>query len=120
MTPAEAVYAAVRKVPAGSVVSYGQVAEMVEGVSVSARVVGQLMAFCPEDVPWQRVVAVDGDLPIGKRDPQLRIVQRRLLEQEGVGFLPDGRVDMERFRWWPEELGGLFGEPPDDERPRNQ
>lgn len=115
MTPAEAVYTAVRKVPTGSVVSYGQVAELVEGVSVSARVVGQLMAFCPEDVPWQRVVAVNGDLPIGKRDPKLQALQRGLLEQEGVGFLPDGRVDMERFRWWPDGLGGLFGDAPDDQ-----
>jgi methylated-DNA-protein-cysteine methyltransferase-like protein len=25
--------------------------------------------------------------------------QRRLLEAEGVGFLPDGRVDMHRHGW---------------------
>ena len=40
--PAEAVYAFVRTVPRGKVVTYGQVADMVEGVSLTARQVGQM------------------------------------------------------------------------------
>jgi methylated-DNA-protein-cysteine methyltransferase related protein len=102
-TPDEAVFRFVRTIPAGRVVSYGQVAEMVEEVSVSARQVGGIMAFCAEDVPWHRVVGADGRLLIAKRDPSLGALQRKLLEREGVAFLDDGRVDMARFQWGGED-----------------
>lgn len=108
MDPAEAVYEFVRTVPAGKVVTYGQVAEMVEGMALTAREVGQIMQICPPDVPWQRVVGAGGHLPIGKRSPILKVRQRELLEREGVTFLPNGCVDMAQFQWQPEELGSLF------------
>lgn len=109
--PAEVVYAFVRTVPVGRVVTYGQVAEMVEGVSLTPREVGQIMNVCPPDVPWQRVVGAGGHLPIGKRSPVLKIEQRRLLEAEGVAFLPNGCVDMAGHQWAgpaSAALGGLF------------
>jgi methylated-DNA-protein-cysteine methyltransferase-like protein len=108
MDPAEAVYAFVRTIPAGKVVTYGQVAEMVEGVALTARQAGQIMNASPPDVPWQRVVGAGGHLPIGKRSPSLKNRQRELLENEGVAFLPNGCVDMARHQWMAEELGGLF------------
>jgi methylated-DNA-protein-cysteine methyltransferase-like protein len=109
--PAEAVYAFVRTIPPGSVVTYGQVAALVAEVALTARQVGQIMNASPPDVPWQRVVGSGGHLPIGKRSPHLKIRQRQLLEAEGVAFLPDDCVDMGRFQWQPEGeegLGGLF------------
>jgi methylated-DNA-protein-cysteine methyltransferase related protein len=109
MEAALAVYGFVKTVPAGSVVSYGQVADMCDA-PVTARIVGQLMASCPDDVPWQRVVGADGRLPIARRGAEPAAMQRRLLEREGIGFLPDGRVDMNRYRWMPEEPGGLFAD----------
>src|SRR5947207_3378395 len=88
-TPAwwEAVYKVVRSVPAGSVVTYGQAADAVEGFAVTARQAGTALRFAPKDVPWQRVVGAGGRLPIAKRSPELKLLQRRLLEQEGVTFL---------------------------------
>ena len=59
--PAEAVYAFVRTVPSGRVVTYGQVAEMVEGVALNPRQVGMIMFSAPEGVPWQRVVGAGGE-----------------------------------------------------------
>ncbi|HZO91372.1 MAG TPA: MGMT family protein [Chthonomonadaceae bacterium] len=112
----EAVYAFVRSVPPGKVVTYGQVAGMVEGVSLTARQVGAAMHVAPKDVPWQRVVGAGGALPIAKRNPDLKKLQRRLLEQEGVRFLPgeEDRVDMARCQWRPQgqetEQGSLFAE----------
>ena len=97
--PAEAVYNFVRTVPRGKVVTYGQVAGMVEGVSLTARQVGQAMNSAPEGVPWQRVVGAGGHLPIGKRSPVLKSEQQRLLEGEGVAFRKDHCVDMNTAQW---------------------
>ena len=36
--------------------------------------------------------------------------QRELLEQEGVGFLPDGRADMKGFLWHPDTVSALQGQ----------
>ena len=108
MDPSEAVFTVVRRIPAGRVATYGQVADMVDGVAVSAREVGGIMTQCPQDVPWQRVVGAGGHLPIGKRSPSLKIEQRQLLEREGVEFLPNECVDMARFQLRIDESPGLF------------
>ena len=68
-----------------------------------------MMTVCPPDVPWQRVVGAGGHLPVGKRSPTLMIRQRELLENEGVEFLPNDRVDMFRFQLGEEvSQSGLF------------
>ena len=65
------------------------------GKNTFMREVGRAMRFCPPELPWQRVVKQDGSIAAGG-DPELR---RRMLEDEGVTFLPDGRVDMAACRW---------------------
>jgi methylated-DNA-protein-cysteine methyltransferase-like protein len=106
------VYAFVRSIPSGKVVTYGQVAGTLEDVSLTARQVGAAMRAAPPDVPWQRVVGAGGSLPIAKLSPELKSRQRELLEQEGVVFLPGGneRVDMRKSQWMPplEEQSRLF------------
>ncbi|GBC93428.1 DNA base-flipping protein [bacterium HR15] len=94
---AEQVYALVRRVPAGRVVSYGQIAEQVP--PITARQVGRWMAFAPDDVPWWRVVGADGTLCIARRDPMLAQLQRAYLESEGVPFDDTGRVCMAQCQW---------------------
>lgn len=95
----DSVYEVVRQIPAGRVASYGQVARMV-GRPRNARFVGYALHVNPEPgvIPCHRVVFKDGSLApafaFGGIDEQ-----RRLLEAEGVGFLPDGRVDMRRHGW---------------------
>jgi methylated-DNA-protein-cysteine methyltransferase-like protein len=92
------VYALVRRIPAGHVMTYGQIATLIEN-RLSARAVGWAMHGCPEDVPWQRVVNASGgcstdrlpDLPAG--------LQRALLEAEGVKFRANGTLDLERYRY---------------------
>jgi predicted DCC family thiol-disulfide oxidoreductase YuxK/alkylated DNA nucleotide flippase Atl1 len=80
------IYAFVKTIPAGKVLSYGEVGQE---VGATARQVGSAMRFVPEGVPWQRVVGSDGRLPIVKRDPELYQRQRELLESEGVVFTRD-------------------------------
>ena len=105
----EEVFDVVRKIPHGMVLSYGQVADMLSGGALSARMVGQIMAQAPGGVPWHRVVAQDGTLVIAKRDPAMAARQRRLLEAEGVTFDQIGRVNMERHCWYTAAgMGSLF------------
>lgn len=92
----------VKQIPAGRVMSYGQVGDYL-APPLSARIVGRIMHHAPDGVPWWRVVGKDGDLLIVKRDPQLATLQRRLLAQEGVAFGEDGRVNMDICRWQPDE-----------------
>ncbi|GIV08814.1 MAG: methylated-DNA--protein-cysteine methyltransferase [Fimbriimonadales bacterium] len=90
---ADGVYALVRAIPRGKVVSYGQIAVCCS--PLTARQVGRIMASALEDdIPWWRVVGSDGSLRIYKRDPMLAQLQRTYLQGEGVQFTSDGRVQM--------------------------
>lgn len=93
---AAAVYGLVRRVPAGRVVTYGQVAALL-GVRGAARAVGAAMRRCGAGVPWHRVVNASGG--ISWRQPVDGMLTQRLrLEQEGV-VLRRGRVSLSRHRW---------------------
>lgn len=92
-------YAWVSRVPAGRVVTYGQVAACL-GFPRNARAVGSAMALCIDGgVPWQRVINARGAISV---PGEHAATQRRLLEREGVAFEPNGCVDLERFGWDPE------------------
>lgn len=92
------VYALVRRVPPGRVVTYGLVARLL-GEPRKAREVGWALHACPDDVPAHRVInrlgAISGS---AAGTPSLR---RRELEDEGVRFGPDGRCELERYLWLP-------------------
>ncbi len=94
---AERVYGIVRAVPAGFVVTYGQVAALA-GFPRRARHVGQALGKCPADVPWQRVVGAGGSVRVQPAERQLE-----LLRAEGVVMLST-RVDLRRFQWRPGPL----------------
>lgn len=91
------VYALLATVPAGRVVSYGELARGL-GMSRGARVVGWAMRTCPEGFPWHRVVNARGEISqrgIGEGEA----LQRALLEDEGIVFRLDGRIDMQTYGW---------------------
>ena len=90
----EQVYDVVARIPYGKAVSYGEIARLL-GRPRAAREVGRAMRFCPDRLPWQRVVMADGSVTGG----DYAEIRKALLESEGVRFLPDGRVDMESCRW---------------------
>jgi methylated-DNA-protein-cysteine methyltransferase-like protein len=91
-----AVHVLVRRVPAGRVVTYGQVAALLAAPR-SARAVGQAMRRCPAGVPWHRVVNHRGGISL-RGGGEGMLTQRILLEGEGVRFVR-GRVDLRRHRW---------------------
>lgn len=79
---------------------YGHVAGAL-GNPGAARQVGYAMAAlaADTDVPWQRVVHSVGTLAL-KGDPVRALIQRNLLEAEGVAFVGDA-IPMGRFGWVP-------------------
>ena len=88
------VYEIVGRIPIGTVATYGQIARML-GNPRGARVVGWAMRNCPEGLPWQRVVMADGSVTGGMYSE----IRRALLEEEGIPFLIDGRVDIAACKW---------------------
>lgn len=94
------VYDVVQQVPRGRVTTYGQVAYLL-GEPRKARFVGFALHASPgmaDGVPCHRVVFKDGSLCPGFVFGGAG-AQREMLADEGVTFLPDGRVDMGACSW---------------------
>lgn len=98
------VYELVATVPAGRVITYGEVARLL-GRRSGARAVGWALRQCPADVPWYRVVNVQGRLSVAARYPDGRLMQQALLEEEGVIFDAEGRLNLQEHLWEPPEVG---------------
>lgn len=94
------IYDIVRRIPRGSVTTYGQIALLLGNPRMS-RVVGYALHVNPEPgiIPCHRVVNRFGGLStafaFGGENQQ-----RILLEGEGVTFLEDGHVDMKKHMWY--------------------
>lgn len=94
----ELVYAMVRRIPAGRVAAYGQVARWI-GWPRGARTVGWALRALNDknaDVPWPRVVNATGRLSLRQEGSQ---IQRAILEAEGIVFDEQGRIDMQTYAW---------------------
>lgn len=91
------VYALIRQVPPGCVTTYGRIGRR---AGCTARTVGfALAALAPgSDVPWQRVVNRAGRISL-RRSGEGDLLQRDLLEAEGVCFDRGQRIDLERYGW---------------------
>lgn len=90
------VYAVVRRVPRGRVVTYGQIARAL-GMPHGARTVGWAMRACEGDVPWHRVVNARGEISV--RPTAGFHEQRARLQAEGVRFDRLGKIDLDRYGW---------------------
>ncbi len=96
------IYNAVRKIPAGRVATYGQIAALI-GTPRAAQVVGwALRALKPNTkVPWQRVINKDGMISIENMHAPKEL-QVQLLRQEGIEVIQrDGNffVDLKKYLW---------------------
>lgn len=96
----EKVYAFLRTIPKGKVATYGQIAVHLGNKNLS-RVVGNILHHNPDpgSFPCHRVVnskgQVSANFAFGGAE-----AQRRLLEQEGIEFEEDGRIDLKKFGIW--------------------
>jgi methylated-DNA-protein-cysteine methyltransferase-like protein len=95
----EQIYELVRQIPPGKVSTYGRVAQILG--TCSAQMVGFALAALPEgtDVPWQRVIN-----RFGKISPHGHgfgtVIQKTLLEEEGIRFDLSETVDLNQFGWY--------------------
>lgn len=95
----ERIYAIVRRVPAGKVATYGQIARLA-GLAGHARQIGYALNALPggEDVPWHRVINAKGEIS-RRADPVYEKIQREFLEDEGIEFDEHARVSLARYQW---------------------
>ena len=88
------VYDIAAGIPAGKVMTYGQIA-LIIGNPGWARRAGRAMFHAPSDIPCHRVINSKGemapDYAFGGKD-----IQREMLENEGVVFKSNGCVDLKK------------------------
>lgn len=84
-------------VPAGQVLTYGQVARLA-GSPRAARQVGWLLNSMSDqyNMPWHRIINSKGIISL--RDPEGAFVQKMLLESEGISVI-DGKIDLKKYLW---------------------
>ncbi|MGH8480649.1 MAG: MGMT family protein [Gammaproteobacteria bacterium] len=101
MTAYARIYSIVAKIPRGKVATYAQIAALA-GIPRGARKVGRALHALPvgSEVPWQRVINAKAEVSRRKRS-EAHLLQRQLLEQEGICFDEHGRLNFKRFRWQP-------------------
>jgi methylated-DNA-protein-cysteine methyltransferase-like protein len=94
----EALYLCLASIPAGRVISYGQLAALA-GVPGAARWVARCLSQLPEGgrLPWQRVICASGRFGLPIDSPAGR-EQRQRLREEGIE-LDNDRVDLRRYGW---------------------
>lgn len=103
----EKIYRFVLKIPRGRVMTYGQIARLLDD-RYSPRLVGWAMHATPQDgrnIPWHRVINSKGGISTGRiiiQEPQL---QQYLLEAEGVVFNDRGHCDLSVYQWSPVARG---------------
>ena len=98
------IYATVRRVPRGRVATYGQIAALA-GLAGHARQVGYALAALEDDrAPWHRIVNARGEIS-PRTWGESHLLQRDLLEAEGVVFNDGGRIPLAHYRWKPRDRG---------------
>ena len=96
-TPAQqAIWAVVGAIPAGQVMSYGQVADRA-GLGRAARMVSMALRNAPDglNLPWHRVINSQGKISFPK-DSVDYCKQYEFLVAEGVVFV-NGRISIQNY-----------------------
>lgn len=113
----ERIYAVVCQIPKGQVATYGQVAELA-GLIGKPRLVGYALYRIAPDrdyIPWHRVINAKGEVSKSPVRNGSDYLQQVLLEEEGIVFSAQGKVELSRYRWCPspeqlEEAARAFAE----------
>ncbi len=91
-------------IPYGKVTTYGTIATL-SGEPRRAREVGYILHALTQkhNLPWQRVINREGYISIRGNDINMKNLQKKLLEEEGVEVSGSFMVDLKKYGWWGEK-----------------
>lgn len=100
------IYQIVQQIPRGKVATYGQVADLAN-LYGKARLVGYALYrvdISSLDIPWHRVINAKGEISYSSLRHGADYLQRSLLEQEGIKFSSEGKINLREYRWLPSKV----------------
>jgi methylated-DNA-protein-cysteine methyltransferase related protein len=103
MSAYDNIYAIVRQIPQGRVATYGQIADLAQ-LYGQARLVGYALFRVNDpasEIPWHRVINAKGEISYSSLRLGGDYLQRSLLEDEGIEFSQNGKIDLRRYQWQP-------------------
>jgi len=90
----------IKKIPKGTVMTYGQIAALAGSPRGARQVVRILHSMSKKyRLPWHRVVNAKGEIALG--DEEGRYTQKALLQEEGVLFVDGDRINLSVYRHEP-------------------
>ncbi len=105
MSTYENIYIVVRQIPPGCVATYGQIAELAN-LCGKPRLIGYALyrVEISSDIPWHRVVNAKGEISYSPLRQGGDYTQKVLLEQEGIEFSPQGKINLHKYIWHPGKI----------------
>ncbi|MER3495009.1 MAG: methyltransferase [Mastigocladus sp. ERB_26_2] len=104
MSTYDEIYKIVCQIPQGRVATYGQVADLAH-LYGKARLVGYALYridTVSSNIPWHRVVNAKGEISHSPLRHGGDYRQRILLEQEGIQFSREGKINLREYLWRPQ------------------
>lgn len=108
-SPYVEIYKIVQSIPKGRVLTYGLISNLLgkrmsaQGVGWALKALGRKhgpLNFDMSTVPWQRVVNSDGGTSTHKISEIPPDLQRQLLQEEGIVFDANEKIDLKTYLWW--------------------
>ena len=90
----------IKQIPAGNVATYGQIAAFA-GNHRAARQIAWILNSSSDKkgLPWHRIINSRGRISLSPGTGYE--LQREMLEIEGVAFLQDDSIDLNKYLWKP-------------------
>ncbi|RSD25424.1 MGMT family protein [Mesobacillus subterraneus] len=88
----------IQNIPKGKVMTYGQIASVAGSPRGARQVVRILHSMSDQySLPWHRVINSKGEL--GFKDEEMFQTQKVMLEAEGIEFMNDKAISLQRYLW---------------------
>ena len=99
----EKVIEIIQQIPAGKVMTYGQIATFA-GSPRGARQVVRILHSMSEkyQLPWHRVINTKGE--IGFQDEESFFIQKMSLESEGIQFNDNKSINIQKYQYHPSNI----------------
>ncbi|MFU2014070.1 MGMT family protein [Peribacillus butanolivorans] len=99
----ERVITIIQHIPAGKVMTYGQIGQLAGSPRGARQVVRILHSSSGKyNLPWHRVINAKGEIGIKAEDAASH--QKWMLESEGVTFTDRDTIDLEIYRYHPKSF----------------